>query len=150
MKSQGHKDLDSKVDAARLEARATRGGFTLLEVIVATALMGIAVVGLMSLVSQSLGNAARVRQYDRAAMLARTQMDALLTMKPLPIERPMGGDFDATSGWEALVEPWEVPGGAPPGSSMLVRIGLTVWWQADGERKTVAMDGFRRVRIGEQ
>ena len=134
---------------APLAVRSKRAGFTLLEVIVATALMGIAVVGLMSLVSQSLGNAARVRQYDRAAMLARTQMDALLTMQPLPIDRPMGGDFDATSGWEARAEPWEVPGGAPPGSSMLVRIGLTVWWQADGERKTVAMDGFRRVRIGD-
>ncbi len=131
-------------------AARPNAGFTLLEVIVATALMGIAVVGLLSLVTQSLGNAARVRQYDRAAMLARTQMDALLTMTPLPVGRRLEGDFDNSSGWEAVAEPWEVPGGAQPGASMLVRVGLTVWWQADGRRNSVAMDGFRRVRIGEQ
>jgi general secretion pathway protein I len=133
------------------EFRASpNAGFTLLEVIVATALMGIAVVGLLSLVSQSVGNAARVRQYDRAAMLARTQMDALLTMTPLPVGRRLEGDFDSASGWEAVAEPWEVPGGAQPGASMLVRIALTVWWRAEGRRHTVALDGFRRVRIAAQ
>lgn len=116
----------------------------------ATALMGIAVVGLLSLVSQSLGNAARVRQYDRAAMQAKTQMDALLTMEPLPVGERLGGEFDGTSGWEALIEPWEVPGGAQVGASMLVRVALTVWWRADGQRKTVTMDGYRRVRIRER
>lgn len=125
-------------------------GFTLLEVIVATALMGIAVVGLLSLVSQSLGNAARVRQYDRAAMLAKTQMDALLTAEPLPVGERLSGEFDAISGWEAMVEPWEIPGGAPVGSSMLARVSLEVWWQADGQRKTVSLDGYRRMRIRER
>ena len=52
-------------------SRAT-AGFSLLEVIVATALMGLTVVGLLSLTTQSLSNASRIREYDRAAMLARS------------------------------------------------------------------------------
>ena len=63
--------------------------------------MGLTVVGLLSLTSQSLSNAARIREYDRAAMLARSQMDALLTVDPPRMGQPLQGRFDELSGWEA-------------------------------------------------
>ena len=88
-------------------------GFSLLEVIVATALMGMAVVGLLSLTSQSLSNAARVGEYDRAAMLARSQMNQLLAIDPLPLDSKLEGRFEdvagPVSGWEARVTPLERP-----------------------------------------
>ena len=49
-----------------------RRGFTLLEMVVATAIMGIAVVGLLSVLAGATRNAARLRDYDRVAQLART------------------------------------------------------------------------------
>ena len=51
--------------------------------LVATLIMGMAVVGLLSAISTSMRNAARLTDYDRVAMLARAQMDALL-LEPAP------------------------------------------------------------------
>jgi|GEM_PF-453330 len=121
-------------------------GFTLLEMIVATALMGIAVIGLMSLISQSTAAAARVAQYDRASMLARSQMNELLTMKPLPVGQPLSGAYDDDSGWEAKIEPYQTPQTEVFGQSVLARIDLTIWWRADGRRKQFQLEGFTRTR----
>jgi len=49
-------------------------GFTLLEVLVATLIMGLAVVGLLSAISTSMRNAARLTDYDRVAMVARPRV----------------------------------------------------------------------------
>ena len=92
-----------------------RAGFTLLEMIVATALMSIAVVGLLSLLSASLSNASRARQYDQVAMLARSKMNELLVETPLPVGLPLAGQWDASSGWRALAEPFEAMPNAFPG-----------------------------------
>ncbi len=124
-------------------------GFSLLEVIVATALMGMAVVGLLSLTSQSLSNAARVQEYDRAAMLARSQMNQLLAIDPLPLDTKLEGRFEdfsgPASGWEALITPLEREGDLPLGRSLLTRIDLLIWWEADGRRKTVSLESYRRI-----
>jgi Tfp pilus assembly protein PilV len=46
--------------------------------LVATLIMGIAVIGLMSEITASMRNATRVTNRDRAALLARSKMDELL------------------------------------------------------------------------
>ncbi len=53
-------------------------GFTLLEMLVATLIMGIAVVALLSNISTSLRHASRVTDNDRAALAAKRKMDELL------------------------------------------------------------------------
>ena len=120
-----------------------RRGFTLLEMIVATALMSIAVVGLLSLLSGSLSNAARARQYDQIAMLARSKMNDLLVETPLPIGQPLGGQWDESTGWNARLEPFEAPPNAYPGAVVLVRIDLEVWWKDGADRRSVRLEGFR-------
>jgi len=57
---------------------AQEDGFTLLEVLVATLVMAIAVAGLMSAISSSLRNAVRLTDHDRAVLLGRQKMDELL------------------------------------------------------------------------
>ena len=120
-----------------------RRGFTLLEMIVATALMSIAVVGLLSLLSGSLSNAARARQYDQIAMLARSKMNDLLVETPLPIGQPIAGQWDEATGWTALLEPFEAPPNANPGTVVLMRIDLEVWWKEGSERRSIRLEGFR-------
>ncbi len=127
--------------------RSNRSGFSLLEMMVATALTGLTVVGLLSLTSQSLSNSARIREYDRAAMLARTQMDELLTVDPPQLNEPLEGVFDPLSGWEARITPVEVDYNAAAGGTLLARVDLTIWWQSDGRRKTFPLEAYRRVRI---
>lgn len=115
--------------------------------IVATTVLSLAIVGLLGLIRTSLSNAGRVRQYDRAAMRARSTMSELLVMNPLPVPGKLEGRYDQTSGWEAAITPFEFPRLARVGGIMVVRIRLTVWWDADGRRKTAVFDGLRRLLI---
>jgi len=130
-------------------------GFTLLEVLVATAIMGIAVAGLMANLRTSLTNASRLSDYDRAALLARRQMDELMAIRPLPKMGPISGVFPPQwtggreAGWSAVVTPFEssAPLGAPPavGTRILERIQLEVWWRQGGARRTMQLSAYRRA-----
>src|SRR6266852_5948202 len=92
-----------------------RAGFTLLEVLVATVIMGIAVAGLIAGLSQSVKNASRLTDYDRAVMLGRTKMNDLLLDVNLPFDGAVDGQFAANesggiaSGWRASLRPFDVP-----------------------------------------
>ena len=107
-------------------------GFTLLEVLVATVIMGMAVTALIIGLSQSVKNASRLTEYDRAAMLARTKMNELLLEPNLPLQGEVEGSFDRNDGWRAVSRPFEVPPNAGPGSLILQEIALEVWWQPAG------------------
>jgi general secretion pathway protein I len=131
-----------------------RKGFTLLEVMVATVVMGIAVAGLIAGLSQSVRNASRLTDYDRAAMLARTKMNDLLLDASLPFDGVLEGKFDRDqtggieSGWKASLRPFDVPPRALPGTIILQRIALELWWQpASGTRRSIQLEGFRQMRI---
>ena len=130
-----------------------RRGFTLLEMLVATAIMGIAVVGLMSNLSASLGNATRLTDYDRAALLAHEKMDELLLDPQLPRMTVVQGVFDpaltgsVAAGWSARLTPFDVPPDAPPGSEVLDQLELRVWWGPQGKPRTLVLEGYRRGRL---
>jgi type II secretion system protein I len=131
-----------------------RAGFTLLEVLVATVIMGIAVAGLIAGLSQSVKNASRLTDYDRAAMLARTRMNDLLLDVNLPFDGAVEGLFDRQqsggipSGWRASLRPFDVPPRAVPGTVILQRVALELWWQpASGTRRAIQLESYRRTSI---
>jgi len=131
-----------------------RSGFTLLEVLVATVIMGVAVAGLLVGLSQSVRNADRLADYDRAVMLARTRMNDLLLDVNLPFEGGVNGVFPADqaggipSGWDASLKPYDVPPNAPPGAVALQQIALEIWWQPSaGGRRTMHLESYRAARI---
>ena len=126
-----------------------RRGFTLLEVMVATLIMGIAVVGVLSGIANSLHHASRLTDSDRAALLARSKMDELLVNTGLPHGSILQGEFDPAivggkqGGWRARISTFESPPNPGPGAEVLERIALEIWWKADGAERTFAMEGFR-------
>src|SRR5271170_6570926 len=111
-----------------------KNGFTLLEVLVATMIMGVAVAGLLNTISAAAHNAARLTQYDRAVLLAKSKMDELLAEPKLERNLPMTGEFDAvrTGGvpcsWRAVVQPFENVPGATPGTWVVDRVALEIEW----------------------
>jgi general secretion pathway protein I len=125
-------------------------GFTLLEMIVATTIMGIAVAGLMSGISNSTRNAARLRDYDRVVQLARLRMNTLLADPRAPRE----GLFDPEltggleCGWRAQVAVAEAATPAPqPGDWVLDHIQLEVWWMSGGQRRSFPLETYRRRKL---
>jgi general secretion pathway protein I len=127
----------------------TERGFTLLEMIVATVILAVAIVGLMSGVSGAMRNAARLTAYDRVVQLARLRMNDLLMNPMLPRDSVVNGDFDpaqtggVNAGWRARATSFEKPPSAGPGQMALQRIELEIWWMSGRERRTFTLDAFR-------
>lgn len=128
-------------------------GFTLLEVLVATVIMAIAVVALLSSLTTSMRNASKLTDYDRATLLARAKMDELLATQRLPRNTTLEGTWATTqaaglqAGWRVLVTPVELPIVKTPGAWLLDRIELQVWWMNGEQRKTFQLEGYRRGLI---
>ena len=125
----------------------TQRGFTLLEMIVATTIMGIAVAGLMSGISSSTRNAVRLRDYNRVVQLARLRMNGLLADP----HAPLNGQFDPAlsagleCGWRAQVGVAEQSSPTPAvGDYVLDRIQLEIWWVSGGQRRSFPLESYRR------
>lgn len=137
-----------------MRRRASQRGFTLLEVLVATAIMGIAVAGVMSGLAASARNAARITEYDRAAMLAQLKMDELLADSSLPHNKPLNGRFSkeqsggVEAGWQAQAMYFDSLTPQPvPGQTAIDRVVLEIWWIDGVTRRTFALDGYRRAMV---
>jgi general secretion pathway protein I len=125
-------------------------GFSLLEVLVATLIMGIAVTGLIVGLSNAVRNASRLADYDRAAMQARTKMNDLLLDVNLPLDGEVDGQVDGEA-WRAVLKPFDVPPNAGPGTVILQQIDLEISWKATSgntsKPRTLEIQAYRQTRI---
>ena len=121
--------------------------------IVATVIMSIAVVGMLSGLAGATRNAARLRDYDRVAQLARLRMNDLLVDPTFRPDVALNGTFDPSitggleAGWQARALNFEqAPPAHPPtpGETVLDRILLDVWWMSGGTRRTFTMETVRQ------
>ena len=121
--------------------------------IVATLIMSIAVVGMISGLSGATRNAALLRDYDRVTQLARLRMNDLVVDPDFHAGSTIHGDFDRslagglTAGWQASVSTFEL---APPanrpyiGEMVLERVVLDTWWMSGRTRRTFRLETLRR------
>ncbi|HZR83060.1 MAG TPA: prepilin-type N-terminal cleavage/methylation domain-containing protein [Candidatus Binatia bacterium] len=79
----------------RTRARAGAAGFTLLEVVVAMAVLAIAFTAMLGLHVRSLKLAAREQQYTQALLLARTLLTDVELQQPVPPPGTSSGDFES-------------------------------------------------------
>jgi prepilin-type N-terminal cleavage/methylation domain-containing protein len=137
----------------RRPVRKNQRGFTLLEALVATMIMGLAVAGILDALAASSRNVTRLTQADRAVILARTKMDELLVNDGLIRKADLGGSFTAaeagamTAGWLARVTPVEA---APEASNLnwvIDRITLEIWWMDGATRRSFSLEGYRRALL---
>jgi len=130
-----------------------RRGFTLLEMLVATSIMAVAVVGLMAGLSGTTRNAARLRDYDRVVELARLRMNDILADERAPRNTQLGAQFPPElvggldAGWRAIVTTAEGGPGPTVGGYVLDRVQLEVYWMSGGQRRTFALESYRRRRL---
>jgi len=153
--------------------RGGRRGFTLLEVMVATTIMAIAVVALIGGLTQSTTNAAKLREREIVVALAKQQLNELLLEPRLPHARPLEGVWEPRqlgpamkAGWTVRLVPMTLlppeiapPPGVrprlqlvpvPPGMATGPMIGLDriifeAWWTtASGKRRTFTLETYKR------
>lgn len=131
-------------------------GFTLLEMIVATTIMAVAIVGLISGLSTSTHNAARLRDYDRAVQLGRERMNELMLDMTLPHNTVVNGLFDPNqtggleAGWQARLTTFEMPPAVRVNEAALDRLELEVWWKSGETRRSFTLDAYRPRAITPQ
>ena len=134
-------------------------GFTLLEVLVATAILGTAVAALFSLLSGALANARRLQAPEEALSLARSKMNEFLAAKDeasgaaaLPLDQQVQGRWNERYRWEAVAT--RVPTAAPaaPGETILVRVMLNTFWKTEtsDREKDLTLESYqlRREPLG--
>lgn len=127
-----------------------RRGFTLLEMIVASTIMAVAIVGLLAGLSGSTHTAARLQDYDRAVELGRERMNELILDQMLPHDALLNGNFDPSqaggleAGWRARVSVFEYAPTVQLGESVLDRLELEVWWKSGQSTRTYTLEGYRR------
>lgn len=133
-------------------SRNARHGFTLLEALVATAIMAAAVSTLLTALSASTRNASRVSEHDRATLLAKRAIDNLLLDATLPHNTDIEGKWaqqdGLEGGWRARVELFEAPPNLRPGMQVIERLVFQIWWRSGNRTRTLDFEAFRRVPWG--
>ncbi|WP_414488166.1 type II secretion system protein XpsI [Stenotrophomonas maltophilia] len=123
-------------------------GFTLLEVIVAFALLGLALTLLLGSLS---GGARQVREAElrtRAVLHAQSLLAAAGVDAPLQVGQQQGDWENGRYRWELQVQPWTEPraGNAAatqsPGAPWLAELQLQVRW-GNGEREQLRWRSLR-------
>lgn len=118
-------------------------GTTLLEVVLATLLLGIAAAGLLGAVNRALAGIQAAREHSRAVTHANSVLEELLALPRLRAGQALQGSTDTTAGWRAATEPLHLQNDHP-GTIGLVKIQVEVWWLSGDQRKTLALEGYRR------
>jgi general secretion pathway protein I len=129
-----------------------RRGFTLLEMLVASTIMGVAIAGLLTGLSGSTRNAARLREYDRVVQLARLRMNDILAdpnirNTSLAESFPPEAAGGVEAGYRATVAKVEEGPLPTDGDFVLDRVQLEVWWMSGGGRRSFTLEGYRRRLI---
>ena len=131
-----------------MKRRGSRSGFTLLEVLVASTIMAIAIGTIFSTLSTSLNVASRVTLRDQAAMQAQRILEELLADTTLPRGQQLQGHLNAAQtglegDWRAQVTPFEVS----PTGWVVDRVAVQVVWNSSGKPGSIQLDGYRTARM---
>ena len=135
--------------ASASPARAVQG-FTLIEVIVAFAVLALALTLLLGTLS---GAARQVRWADdagRAALHAQSLLDQTGVGEALQPGQRTGEFEDGRYRWSLQVEPWRDQGAQDaalidPDASRLMRLTLAVQWDEGGPRQRLQLQSLRLV-----
>jgi general secretion pathway protein I len=124
--------------------RAGRRGFTLLEVLVATTILAVAVGALLGSLSASMNNASRLTEKDRAALEAKRILDEMLVDTALARGQVYEGRLDPGLGladgrWRARISEFE----SGPYGQTLERAAVEIIWESGRNTRTFPMEGFR-------
>ena len=123
-------------------------GFTLIEVLVAAAVLGMTATALFGLFSKSLFNLRRVEDLHRYELAAQNVMNRVLLLPSLPGEAQATGALDAGSGqWTVRVHPWAPSDLEPKPGEAILRVDVAVTWLGRSSRRSIEIEALKPAKI---
>lgn len=136
----------SRFGTERLRGADRARGFTLIEVLVAFAILALALGVLLQVFSGGLENARVSEAYTTAALLAESKLAAVGAEEPLA-EGQSEGRFDDRFRWRVDVRPYEEgrSGAADPDAWPVsaFEVAVTVSWDQGDEERSVSLSTLR-------
>ncbi len=135
------------------ELKGRRGGFTLIEVVVATAILAIALTVIIELFAGGLRLARVSKEYTKAVNYANAKMEEIASRQTLE-EGSTEGEFDETFRWRVTMDrvnllpverPWEVK---PP--IQLFKIRVDVLWKPGSQERSASVETYRAMKVKDE
>jgi general secretion pathway protein I len=117
-------------------------GFTLLEMLVAVMVLGTAVAAISGVITTSMRNVSRAEEYQRVTLLARSQMNELLTL-PWRDGQTWSGNWADGYRWTAAASIIPPEKGREVQGFDLMRMTLTGAWKTSRGQKTFTLETAR-------
>jgi len=135
-----------RADAAR-RRRARAAGFSLLEVVVALALLGLILAVLGDSLRTGLGSAARAAAIEPPLAVAEAKLAAVGVTEPLIAGTTSGADARGIA-WRLEVDAFhdddfDGPSSDAPGVPKLFRVRVTVTWNQGGAARSLSLESLR-------
>lgn len=128
--------------------RASQHGYSLIEVVVAIAVAGTTLAGLVHAVGTNLRHAALTHEYTRATALAESMITRVGTELPLQAGTQRGR-FDGTFRWQRTIRTDDDPAPAADEPPLQPHeIDVTVWWRDGGRTRQVTLHTMRLKAAG--
>ena len=135
-----------------MKGRLKSQGFTLLEVLVAMAILGIGLIVIIELFSGGLRLGRTSEEYTRAVGYARMKLEEISLAKSLE-EGIEEGEFDREYRWQVEVKKVDL---LPPGRETsyqppvaLYRVRIEVLWKSGIRERTTALESYRILKAEE-
>lgn len=121
-------------------------GFTLLEVMIAIAILGVALTVILQLFAQGLDSAERSGEYSKAVLYAKEKMEELIAMDDLA-EGEESGEFDDVYRWHSEIKPAELEDeeGYQYFPMKILELTVRVSWLSDGKEKNFAVKTLKSL-----
>ena len=135
-----------------MRVRGENQGFTLLEVMVAMAILGIGLIIIIELFSGGLRLGRTAEEYTKAVGYARMKLEEISLAKSLE-EGTQEGEFDREYRWQVevkkvdLLPPGRETSYQPPVALYWVRID--VLWKSGTRERTTAVESYRLLNAEE-
>jgi general secretion pathway protein I len=125
--------------------RRTNAGFTLLEIVVALAIAGLALVGLFRAGGGGVLAVGTAGQFDEATERAQSRLSEIGRLGAI---RPGDSEGDDGAGyrWRVSTRPvatWQIGPPANPIAVTLFKVEVAISWQSGGGRRSVTLTSLR-------
>ncbi|HVN80066.1 MAG TPA: prepilin-type N-terminal cleavage/methylation domain-containing protein [Terriglobia bacterium] len=119
-----------------------RNGFSLMEVLVAIAVLGIVFTTAFSLMTTSLRNVNRIEEREKVVRYGQMKLNEMvLNVNQGKVEQPLSGSFDQKFQWQAQIETYDTRENAlTPPPFQVLRIRLSVIWQSLSRRNSYVLE----------